>query len=74
MALHLTQAQLDEMGVSTAAQQIYQMITPEPVNEEILMEQSGLQLMEVLSSLTELEVNQLIIGLPGKRFALAAAC
>ncbi|MCI8648764.1 MAG: DNA-protecting protein DprA [Anaerotruncus sp.] len=74
VALHLTQAQLDEMGVSTAAQQIYQMITPEPVNEEILMEQSGLQLMEVLSSLTELEVNQLIIGLPGKRFALAAAC
>ncbi len=66
--LKLSEQELKQRGVSELAAQIYQLIDSQPVDCESITAKTGYSAMEVLAALTELELEELISSLPGKRY------
>lgn len=56
--------------LTEGAKKIYAVLTNEPTHVDLLSEQSGLNVSQTLSALTELEVYSLALSLSGRRYTI----
>lgn len=59
----------NQIELTTDEKRIYNVISDDPLNCEVVIERSGLQASEVLAALLLLEMKGLVRRLPGERFA-----
>ena len=69
---HQKPAQLEEIALTQTAKALYYTLEAAPLDCDQLVERTGLAVSEIMSALTELELNDLAEILPGGRFRIKA--
>ena len=66
----IVKAELDARAVSMPAQRIYELLGREPADGDWIVGRTGFSAMECMVALTELELQDLVKVLPGKRYVI----
>lgn len=70
MIHRLSQEELDRQNISEIGKKIYRMLSYDPMDCDMISQRGGLEAMEVMSAMTELELVGLADVLPGKRYII----